>query len=145
MADAALKLEPTLCHGLVEAVAASLRGEAEAQGVKLVVAHSADDIVARTDRRTLGLAVRGLVSDAIARVPHGAVHISVLRVAAGGRRWVEISVAEIAGAGEEGRNASNGPFDLARTQKLAAQLGGRASIHCRAGEGSTYVLQIPEN
>ena len=60
MAAAELKTEPTLCHGLIEAIAASLRDQTD-------------------------------------------------------------------------------------SQELAAQLGGEIQVHCRAGEGSTYVLHFPEH
>jgi signal transduction histidine kinase len=145
MAPAELKIEPTLCHALVEAIAASLRAEADSQGVKLVVARNSDDIVARIDRKVLGTIVMGLVGHAIAGTPRGVVHLSVLRCVVDGRKAVEISVAEIAAqqAAEASRRDGNG-LELGRSQELAALLGGKIQVHCRPGEGSTYVLHFPE-
>lgn len=146
MAAADLKIEPTLCHGLVEAIAASLRTQADSQGVKLVVAKNSDDIVARIDRKVLGTIVMGLVGHAIAGAQRGVVHLSVLRCVVDGRKAVEISVAEIAAqqAAVEVSRREGASLRLDRSQELAALLGGKIQVHCKAGEGSTYVLHFPE-
>ena len=141
MTVAELKLEPTLCHGLVEAIAASLRAQAEGKGVELVVARSSEDAVARTDRKLLSTIVIDLIGRAIESATRGAVHIDVLHGRADGRSSVEISVAGKAAAGTGQAQAATP--QLGRSQELAAALGGTISVHFRAGEGSTYVLQIP--
>jgi hypothetical protein len=140
-----LKIEPTLCHGLVEAIAASLRAQADSQGVKLVVAGNSDDIVARVNRKVLSTLVIGLVEHAIAGARRGVVHLSVLRCVVGGKKAVEVSVAEIAGRqAAAGARPEGDALELSRSQELAALLGGEIQVHCRAGEGSTYVLHFPE-
>jgi hypothetical protein len=141
-----LKTEPTLCHGLVEAIAASLRTQADGQGVKLVVARNSDDIVARVNRRVLSTLLRGLVSQAIAGAQRGVVHLSVLRCVVDGKKAVEISVAEIAAqqAAAEALHPAGGALELGRSQELASLLGGEIQVHSTAGEGSTYVLHFPE-
>jgi hypothetical protein len=146
MVAAALKIEPTLCHGLVEAIAASLRAQADSQGVKLVVASNGEDIVARTDRKVLGTVVMDLVNHAIAGTRAGVVHLSVLRCVADGKNAVEISVAEIASNQQaaQAQRPDAASIDLGRSRELAAMLGGKVSIHFRAGEGSSYVLRFPE-
>lgn len=62
---------PTLCEGLVEAIAASLRADAGAQGVELAVARSSEDVVARVDRKVLSMIVMGLVRHAVTGVRRG--------------------------------------------------------------------------
>ncbi|HVP08495.1 MAG TPA: hypothetical protein VMT02_03155, partial [Burkholderiales bacterium] len=99
MATAELKPQPTLCHGLVEAIAASLRTRAAARGVEIVVAHIAEDVVARTDRRTLGTILMSLIGGAIDCAPLGKVHVRVSRSSEAGARSVEISISEIAAPG----------------------------------------------
>src|SRR5258706_14320776 len=146
MISPALKIEPTLCHGLVEAIAASLRTQANDQEVKLVVARNSDDIVAQVNRKVLSTLVMGLVGHAIAGARRGVVHVSVLRCVVDGKKAVEISVAEIAARQEAAAPQPAGaPFELGRSQELAALPGGQVQVHSRAGEGSTYVLHFPES
>lgn len=142
----ALILEPTLCHGLVEAIAMSRRSQADGQGVKLVVVHNLEEIVARTDRRLLSTIVIGLIDEAIASSTGGVVHVSVLGCIAEGRKAVEVS---IAGLTDERKTGALRPpdvesFVLGRAPALAAALGGKIAVHCKPGEGSTYVLRFPE-
>jgi len=142
----ALSLEPTLCHGLVEAIATSRRSQADNQGVKLVVAQGLEEIVAHTDRRILSTIVIGLIDEAIASAPRGVVHVSVLGCIAGGRKAVEIS---IAGLHAEPSTTAARPSDvesfaLGRGAALAAALGGEISVQRKPGEGGTYVLRFPE-
>ena len=146
MAATDLKIEPTLCHGLVEAIAASLRAQADSQGVKLVVAKNSDDIVARIDRKVLGTILMGLVGHAIAGAQRGVVQLSVLRCVVDGRKAVDISVAEIAAqrAAVEASQWEGASLGLGRSQELAALLGGKIAVHSKIGEGSTYVLHFPE-
>lgn len=139
------KREPTLCNGLVEAIAAWLRSQADGHGVKLVVSGDLDDIVVRTDRKLLSRIVIGLMGDAIRNSPQGVVHVSVLSCMADGRKAVEISIAEIPLADATDRVGQDiALFGLGKGQALAAMLGGKISIHCKPGEGSTHVLHIPE-
>ena len=139
------KREPTLCNGLVEAIAASLRSQADSHGVKLVVSGSNDDIVVRTDRKLLSRIVIGLMGDAIRTSLQGVVHVSVLSCMAEGRTAVEICIVEVPLPAAPARvRQDTGLFGLAEGQALAARLGGKVSIHCTPGEGSTHVLRIPE-
>lgn len=142
-----LKIEPTLCHGLVEAITASLRAQADSQGVRLVVALNSEDIVARVDRKVLGTIVMGLIGHAIVGAQRGVVHVSVLRSKVDGKKAVEISVAEIPSpqAAADPFLRDGGSLGLGHSQELAALLGGKLQVHCRAGEGSTYVLHFPEH
>ena len=146
MGGSQLKLEPTLCHGLIEAIAVSLRSQADRRGVKLVVARNLEDIVARTDRRVLSTIVIGLINEAIESSSGGVVHVSVLRCTTEGKNAVEISIAGLAAdqQGAAARPQERDSFGLSQAQVLAATLGGKISIHCRAGEGNTYVLLFPE-
>jgi len=146
MDAASQKIEPTLCHGLVEAIAASLRSQADDRRVKLVVAKSSDDIVAWVDRKVLCALVRDLVGHAIAGAQRGVVHVSVLRCSVEGKRAIEISVSEIAAerAAAGGQRPGASELGLGRSQELAALLRGKFQVHYRPGEGSTYVLHFPE-
>ena len=140
-----LNPQPTLCDGLVEAIADSLRAQAAEMGVEIVVERSAEDVVARTDRRTLGTILMHLIGGAVVSAPRGRVHISVARHAAVGARCVEISVNELAGAGSAPAGSRQQQMPpLAATRELAARLGGQISVHVRSGGSSTYVLRIPE-
>lgn len=137
--------EPTLCNGLVEAIAASLRPLAESHEVRLVVSGSADDIVVRTDRKLLSRIVIGLIGDAIRNAPQGMVEVSVLSCMTEGRKGVEIRVAEVPQpAASGGLRRDTTLFGLAEGQALAAMLGGKISIHCKPGEGSIHMLHVPE-
>ena len=145
MAAPVPKREPTLCNGLVEAIAASLRSLADSHGVKLVVSGSYDDIVVRTDRKMLSKIVIGLMGDAIRNSLQGVVHVGVLSCVAEGRKAVEICIVEIPlPAAPASVRQDTALFGLGEGQALAAMLGGKVSIHCKPGEGSTHVLHIPE-
>lgn len=134
-------LRPTLCHGIVEAIATSLRSHAAQAGVELVVVHGAEDVVVRTDRKALGTLLLRLIGSAIDGAPRGKVDICVSRSA--GTRSVEVRVSAL-GDSLAALSVPRVP-PLAAIRELAARLGGQISVHVRAAEGSTYVLQLPEN
>jgi len=140
-----LKLEPTLCQGLVEAIAASLRPGAQAKGLQLQVADATEDIIARTDRRVLSRIVIGLVTYAIGNAKDGLVRISVRR-AEGGPRVISIRVEEIgAPAASSPPRAEGGVWSgLSLCHSFAAMLGGRIAISSERGQGNAYVLEFPE-
>ncbi len=144
MADTERDLRPTLCHGIVEAIATSLRSHAAQNAVELVLAHGAEDVVVRTNRKALGTLLFRLIGSAIDGAPRGRVDICVSRSA--GTRSVEVRVSALAVLGDSlaALSAPRVP-PLAAIRELAARLGGQISVHVRAAEGSTYVLQLPEN
>lgn len=144
MVAAELKLQPTLCQGLVEAVAVALRAQAAEKSVQLVVAGSAEDPVARTDRRLLGTILMSLIARAIDGAPRGVVRLSVLRSSATPAPAIEFRIAQIAAPGGRRAAARTGVPALDGSEKLAARLGGTIAVDVRPAEGSTIVLRIPE-
>jgi len=141
MAGTERDLQPTLCQGIVEAIATSLRSQAAAKGVELVVARGADDVVVRTDRKTLGTILLSMIGGAIDGAPHGKVDVCVARTAGAGNRSVEIRVS---GPALPGDASAERVLPLAAIRELAARLGGQISVHVKPAEGGTYVLQLPE-
>lgn len=110
------------------------------------MARNSEEIVARVNRKVLSTLVMGLVGHAMAGAQRGVVHISVLRCVVDGKKAVEISVVEIAAqkAAAAAPQPAVAALEPGRSQELAALLGGKIQVHCRAGEGSTYVLHFPE-
>jgi len=137
---------PTLCHGLVQAIATSLRSHAAARGVELVVAPVAEELVVRTDRKTLGTILLSLISSAIDGTTHGRVEVRVSRSARAGSRSVEIHVTSIGLPGEASAADAAGEhaLPLSAMRDLAARLGGQISLHVTAAAGSSYELRLPE-
>ena len=140
----ALKREPTLCDGLVEAITAALRLQADRHGVRLAMMRNAEDVIAHTDRKVLSTLVMGLITRAIESTPGGMVHVSVLRRTSDGAGDVEIAIAETPAVGAAGGGRTPPDLGLGEKQELAALLGGTLSVHCSAGSGSSYVLHFPE-
>ena len=127
---------PTLIHGLVEAIVASLRSNAERKGLRLELAGDSEDILVRADRKLLGRIVIDLIQASIEDMVWGAVRVSISRGADADRGMVEISVARM---GESiGAAAATA---LASGQDSAGMLGGR--IFQAEQQGGAYVLQVP--
>lgn len=156
-----LNLQPTLCGGLVEAAATSLRDIARRKGLALHVEASEDDLVLRTDRRALSQIVLHLLNNAIRFTERGGVRVGVAGGMRDGRRTVEISVADTGVGIRPEDQASlfapsarvNVPGDappsrhslgLHRSQKLAEALGGRIEMASEYGFGSTFTLVLPD-
>lgn len=165
MSGAADKIElnpqPTLCGGLVEAAATSLREFARRKGLALHVETSEDDLVLRIDRRALSQIVLHLLNNAIRHTEQGGVRVGVASGMREGRRTVEISVADTgvgirpedqatlfapsARADAPGDAQPERPsLDLHRSQKLAEALGGRIELASEYGFGSTFTLVLPD-
>jgi hypothetical protein len=143
--DPDLKLEPTLCQGLVDAIVASLRSHAHAKGMQLLMTDSSEDIITRTDRRILSRVVIGLVTYAIENGNGGMLRVCVSR--ARGPKMVTIGVEEIGTqrAATDPRTEESVWSGLNACYAFAALLGGNIAIYNERGDGnSTYVLQFPE-
>jgi len=129
---------PTLIHGLVEAIVASLRSKAESKGLRLELARDPEDIIVRVDRKLLGRIVIDLIHASIEDMVWGAIRVSISRGADADRRVVEISVVRMGeGVGATAATA------LASGQDVAGTLGGRIFHAEQQGRG-TYVLQVPD-
>ena len=87
------KREPTLCHGLVEAILASLRPGAESKGLKLLLARDLEDVVVIVDRKHFCRALIDLVDALIAQTEKGAIHVSIRRSASEGGKAIAVHVA----------------------------------------------------
>ena len=128
---------PTLIHGLIEAIIASLRSKAESKGLRLELARDPEDIIVRIDRKRVGRVVIDLIHASIEDMVWGAIQVSISRSADEEQGMVEIRVARVG----EGIGATAATA-LASGQDAAGTLGGRIFRTEQQG-GSTYVLQIP--
>jgi signal transduction histidine kinase len=86
------KREPTLCHGLLEAILASLRPGAESKGLKLLLARDLEDVVVSVDRRQFSRAIIERVGALIAQMEQGAIHVSIGQGAGEGGKWIAVRV-----------------------------------------------------
>jgi len=156
-----LKVESVVCQRVMEDVAASLRPQAEAKGLALLVTMPEPDLVLRTDKRALTQIVLNLTSNAIKFTEQGSVHLRVLHRHAGGQGRVEISVEDSGvGIGDEdqaklfaafaqvdssaGRRQEGTGLGLHLSKKLAEMLGGEIMFRSKRGEGSTFTLILRE-
>jgi signal transduction histidine kinase len=143
--DPDLKLEPTLCQGLVDAIVASLRSHAHAKGMQLLVTDSSEDIITRTDRRILSRIVIGLVTHAIENAHGGMLRVCVSR--ARGPRMITIGVEQVGTqhTPSQPRTEEDVWSGLSLCYSFAALLGGNIAIYSERGDGNDmYVLQFPE-
>jgi protein-histidine pros-kinase len=155
-----LHLEPTDCSQVIEEVAATLRPQAEAKGLKLTTAMPKQALALRTDRRALSQILINLVNNAIKFTEHGAVYLRVAIVAADDASNVEIAV-EDTGIGiraedqarlfeafsqlDARRKGHEGTgLGLHLSRKLAALLGGKIAFRSEYGKGSTFTLVLPK-
>ena len=154
-----LKLEPTVCQSVLYEVAAALRPNAEAKGLKLTVDAPVDELVVRTDRRALNQIILNLVNNAIKFTEEGEVRVHADRITDRGCRWVEISV-EDTGIGilpedraklfsaftqvenRRARTQEGTGLGLHLSRKLVELLGGDIACSSEYGKGSTFTLRI---
>jgi len=155
-----LKLVPTDCREVIEEVGASLRPQAEKQGLEFTVTVPRV-LTLRTDRRALSQIVINLVNNAIKFTERGSVRLRAERREESGSWALEISV-EDTGIGIRAEDQaklfaafSQVPARTAQvqegtglglhlSQKLAEALGGRIELKSDHGRGSTFTLVLPE-
>jgi signal transduction histidine kinase len=156
-----LRLETMEIRRVIEEIAASLRPFAERKGLKLFVAESTEEIVVRTDRRTLSQIVLNLINNAIKFTEIGSVRLDVARRTEDGNGVVEIAVQDtgvgirvedqpklfeaFAQVGATTKQPEEGTgLGLHLSQKLALLLGGVISMRSEYGKGSTFALTLTE-
>jgi signal transduction histidine kinase/CheY-like chemotaxis protein len=115
----------------------------------------------RTDPKRLTQVVLNLVSNACKFTDHGQVDISIAQVAAGGRNWVEIAVADTGigisaerlerlfedfSQGDEAENRRHGGtgLGLAISRRICRAMGGDLTVVSEQGKGSTFTARLPE-
>ncbi len=150
-----LTLEPTVAREVIDEVAASLRLQALAKGLRLEVAVPREKVVVRTDRRVLSQIILNLANNAIKFTDSGGVHIELSRRG----EIVEIAVADTGvGIRSEDQEKLFGAFaqipgsnrarhegtglGLHLSRKLAELLGGVITLRSEPGKGSVFTLTL---
>lgn len=149
------------CQPLMEEVVTTLRGAAEAKGLRLEMQVPTDAGVVRTDRRAVQQVLINLVNNAIKFTQAGSVSLALARVRREGRSLVELAVTDtgigISPADQErlfqpftqvgsaaGQwQAEGAGLGLHLSRKLAELLGGRIEMHSEPGRGSRFALLLP--
>ena len=156
-----LRVEAVDCKAVVEEVAASLRPQAEAKGLRFDVRSAEPTVVVHADRRAVSQILINLTSNAIKFTERGSVRVTLDKRLVDGKDVVEIGIHDT-GAGirpEDGAklfaaftrvNISNPKapegtgLGLHLSQKLAELLGGKITLKSEYGKGSTFTLVLPE-
>jgi PAS domain S-box-containing protein len=156
-----LRREPVVCQELIQEVAAGLRPLAEKKGLRFRLQIPHQNIVLRTDRRSLSQIVINLVNNAIKFTEAGEVRLELREQNPGGQPLVEIDVIDtgigireedqvrlfqafeqLESAGRHQRHDGTG-LGLHLSRKLAALLGGRLTFQSEFGRGSVFTLTLP--
>lgn len=156
-----LRIEPVVCQRVIADVAASLRPQAEAKSLALLMTMPEPDLVLRTDRRALTQIILNLANNAIKFTDEGSVHLHVRERRAGERSLIEISV-EDTGIGicdedqaklfaafaqidsSAGRRHEGTGLGLHLSRKLAELLEGEIVFSSARDKGSTFTLILKE-
>jgi len=154
-----LNSEPTECCSLVNEVAASLKPQAVAKGLALLVDVPPGDVVLKTDRRALNQIMLNLANNAIKFTAAGHVRIRLLASESGARQGFDFVVedtgpgideaeqAALFGAFVQGHAAKQKGVEgtglgLHLSRKLAELLGGELNCYSVPGQGSRFVLSL---
>jgi protein-histidine pros-kinase len=148
-----LKMERVDCEAVIEHVAATLRPQAHAKGLRLELA-VAEAIEVTTNRRALTQIVMNLVGNAIKFTNTGSIEIALARRHHDGNPVVDIAVDDTGiGIRPEDQaklftafsridhpesKAEGTGLGLHVSQKLARLLGGRIEVSSRYGAGSSF-------
>jgi PAS domain S-box-containing protein len=154
-----LHREPTECSKLIAEVAASLKPQALAKGLVLMVDVPPEGVVLETDRRALNQIMLNLANNAIKFTAAGHVRLRLSVRDSGVRQGIDFTVEDTGpGISEEEQAALFGAFvqgqaakrkgvegtglGLHLSRKLAELLGGELHCHSAPGEGSRFVLSL---
>lgn len=156
-----LELQPVDVREVAQEVCNALRPAAEGKGLGLHLQLSADDLVVRTDRRSLSQILINLTNNAIKFTERGEIRLEVFRSEDGGDRVTRFSVvdtgigikaadqhslfqafANIASGVRRGTESTG--LGLHLSQKLAELLGGAISMQSMYGSGSRFTLSLRE-
>lgn len=147
-------------NGLIEGMRA-LYGESMfgAAGIALALELAPEVALARADRDSVKQILFNLWKNAAEAAPAGSrvVTSTAARIEQGGRRYAEIRVADT-GPGlppevmqslfrplEAGRRPGQPGLGLSIVASLVERLGGRISCHSLPGQGTTFVILLPES
>jgi signal transduction histidine kinase len=156
-----LRIEPVVCQRVIADVVASLRPQAEAKSLALLMTMPEPDLVLRTDRRALTQIILNLTNNAIKFTDEGSVHLHVRERRTGERGSIEISVEDtgIGICGEDqaklfaafaqidssaGRRHEGTGLGLHLSRKLAELLDGEIVFSSARDKGSTFTLILKE-
>jgi PAS domain S-box-containing protein len=156
-----LQLEPTVCQGVLEEVAAALRPQAESKGLRLELSMPPGEALVATERRALSQIVLNLTNNAIKFTVQGQVRLALAQHASSGGTRTEISVSDTGigipaadqtrlfqafsqlDSSTRRRHEGTG-LGLHLSQKLAGLLGGHITFQSDPGQGSTFTLVLVE-
>jgi protein-histidine pros-kinase len=150
------------CHEVVDEVATTLRPSAEAKGLRLDVSLPDAAVLMRCDRRTLQQILINLASNAIKFTDRGSLSIALARREVEGRAWVRLAVrdtgvgisaqdqarlfeafSQVGDGAVAGQQTGTG-LGLYLCRKLAELIGGRLEMASEPGQGSEFVLWVPQ-
>jgi len=153
--------EPTSCSDVARELAATLRPLVEKRGLHFRLQIPADDVVIRTDRRTLSQILINLTNNAIKFTDTGQVDVTLTQRREDGKKVTEFRVKDT-GCGikaeDQGRlfqaftqldSSSTRRYEgtglgLHLSQVLAALINAKISLESEYGKGSAFTLSIPE-
>lgn len=156
-----LEIELTDCRQVIEEVAGSLRLQAQAKGLLLLMEMPAKPLMFRTDRRALNQIIINLINNAIKFTERGQVRILAAEVVGDGHRSLRIDI-EDTGVGilpedqrklfgafsrvnTAGQRAEEGTgLGLHLSQQLANLIGGEIALSSEQGAGSIFTLTLKE-
>ncbi|MHB2020400.1 MAG: PAS domain S-box protein, partial [Candidatus Xenobia bacterium] len=149
-----LTLEPVICQSVIQGVATALTPLAQTRGLAFKTAVPPEDVVVRTDQRSLTQILLNLANNAIKFTEQGSVTVELL--ATPGRTELRVTdtgigipsdqqarLFEAFARLESPRKAQEGTgLGLHLSQKLAGLLGGRITFQSEPGQGSTFALVL---
>jgi PAS domain S-box-containing protein len=155
-----LHLEPVPVADVIQEVVTGLKSIASEKGLELGFDRRPDQLVVRTDRRSLHQILINLVNNAIKYTPSGSVRIECEEKRASGTAAVEIRVIDTGigiKADDQARifqrfemvdqsttRATEGVgLGLYLSTRLAALVGATLRVQSAEGEGSTFLLSLP--
>ena len=155
-----LNLEPTSCTELIRELTTTLRPMAEKKGLEFRLQVPAEDIMIRTDRRTLTQILINLINNAIKYTDTGHVAVILQRRTRDDRPATEFHISDTGcGIRPDDQKRLYQPFTqldssstrryegtglgLHLSQKLAGLLNAHISLESEYGRGSTFALIIP--
>lgn len=155
-----LKIETLHCRSIIEDVSSTLRKLAEDKDLKFELAVPDDDLVIRTDRRSLTQILINLTNNAIKFTDKGSVRIELHGQRDNGNSIAQITVVDT-GIGirpedqsklfqaftqvdsSSTRSYEGTGLGLYVSQKLANIIGGRVSFQSEYGKGSRFSVSVP--
>ena len=155
-----LNLETIPCRSIIEDVTTTLKTLAEAKHLKFEVFIPEQDLIIRTDRRSLTQILINLTNNAIKFTDKGTVRIEMHGKRDNGDSLAEITVvdtgvgirpeaqAQLFQAFTQVDNSTTRSYEgtglgLHVSQKLAGMIGGRVYFESEYGKGSRFTISVP--